>query len=114
MARIIVKQMEKPVICEDGANLLDQLLQGGAFVDNPCSGKGICGKCKVRILSGKTCELSDTEKNLLKDQEVQEGIRLACMTEVYGDVEVELLKKERRHEVLTRGYLPEFEWDSFD
>ena len=113
MARITVKQLNGPVLCEDGANLLDQLLRGGAFVDNPCSGKGICGKCKVRILSGKTCEMSDTEKNLLKEQEIREGIRLACMTEVYGDVEVELLKKERKHEVLTRGYLPEFEKDTF-
>lgn len=114
MVRIIVKQMSRPIACEDGADLLDPLLEGGAYVDNPCSGRGICGKCKVRILSGQTCELSGTERVLLKEQEIREGIRLACMTEVFGDVEVELLKKERRHEVLTRGYLPEFERDSFD
>lgn len=106
--------MNSPIVCQEGANLLDQLLRGGAFVDNPCSGKGICGKCKVRILSGRTCESSDTERALLKDQEIREGIRLACLTEVFGDVEVELLKKERKHQVLTKGYLPEFDRDTFD
>ena len=66
------------------------------------------GSCRERPVKCRT-----QQKNLLKEQEIREGIRLACMTEVYGDVEVELLKKERKHEVLTRGYLPEFEKDTF-
>ena len=33
-------------------NLLEKLRKEGRFVENPCNGKGICGKCKVEILSG--------------------------------------------------------------
>lgn len=36
------------------------------------------------------------------------------MTEVLGDVEVELLKKERKHKVLTKGYVPEFVMDAYE
>lgn len=114
MAEIRIRPGEKNISCQDGANLLEALLEGGAFVDNPCSGKGICGKCKVRILSGETSPMSETEKNLLKQGEINDGIRLSCLTEICGNVEVELLKKERKHQVLTQGYMPEFHRDRKD
>ena len=38
-------------------NLLEKLRKEGRFVENPCNGKGICGKCKVKILSGDAGEV---------------------------------------------------------
>ena len=114
MARIWIRQTGKSISCQEGANLLDALLEGGAFVDNPCSGKGICGKCKVRICQGELPAMSETERALLKPEEIEAGIRLSCMIDVNGTMEVELLKKERKHEVLTKGYIPAFEKDHFD
>ena len=32
--------------------LLSLLRQGGTLLESPCNGKGLCGKCKVRVLSG--------------------------------------------------------------
>ncbi|HBA62372.1 MAG TPA: ferredoxin, partial [Lachnospiraceae bacterium] len=86
----------------------------GIFVENPCNGTGVCGKCKVHILSGECAPMSETEKGLLKDAEIESGIRLSCMTEVTGDIEIELLQKERKHKVLTKGYLPEFTKDAHE
>ena len=94
MARIWIRQTGKSISCQEGANLLDALLEGGAFVDNPCSGKGICGKCKVRICQGELPAMSETEQALLKPEEIEAGIRLSCMIDVNGTMEVELLKKE--------------------
>ena len=54
----------------------------GGFVDNPCNGTGICGKCKVWVLSGKCSPMSETERELLIKEEIKEGIRLSCMTEI--------------------------------
>lgn len=113
MSEIRVRQMGKKIVCETGDNLLKSLLDAGVFVDNPCNGKGICGKCKIRILSGVVSPMSETEAKLLKSEEIQAGIRLSCMVEVQGDVEVETLQKERKHEVLTKGYMPEFKKDEF-
>lgn len=95
-------------------NLLELLLAEGVFVDNPCAGKGLCGKCKVKVMAGQVSELTLTEKELLKPGEVKEGIRLSCLTEVLGDVEIELLQTERNHKVMTKGYMPEFERDKRD
>lgn len=36
----------------EGESLLDILRRWGIFMDAPCGGRGRCGKCRVRILSG--------------------------------------------------------------
>ncbi|MEG0227349.1 MAG: ASKHA domain-containing protein [Lachnospiraceae bacterium] len=97
MATVTIRQTGKQIVCHTGANLLKVLLDGGVFVDNPCNGTGICGKCKVKVLSGG-----------------KPGVCLSCMTEVSGDIEIELLTKERKHKVLTDGYMPEFEKEEFE
>ncbi len=113
MARIILKGIDRTRECEEGANLLTELLLAGAFVDNPCNGIGVCGKCKVKILNGKVSAISETEDRKLQKEEKEQGIRLSCMTRVYGEVEIELLQKERKHKVLTSGYLPQFTRDKY-
>ncbi len=112
MARIRIKG--------EGGDLLDTLLEEGFFVDNPCNGKGICGKCKVKVRGSlkrpggsyqELSEISRTERAHLSEEEIASDIRLACMVQVLGDVEVELLKKEGTHKILDQGYLPEFQQD---
>lgn len=114
MASVTIKESGDKIACKDGDNLLKVLLDSGIFVDNPCNGKGICGKCRIKILRGQVSEAEKTEVSQLSPAEQEAGIRLSCMTEVLGDVEVELLQKERKHKVLTKGYVPSFEMDSFE
>lgn len=97
------------VHCSAGENLLKVLKENNIFIENPCNGKGICGKCKVRILSGRCNKVSQTELQFLREAEIAQGFRLSCLTEVEGDVKIELLEKKRKHHILTSGYLPEFE-----
>lgn len=99
---------------ESGENLLDLLLKERCFVDNPCNGKGICGKCKVRIVAGTLSDMTEAEEAFLKPEEIACGVRLACLTEGYGELEVVLLQKERKAEVLTKGYVPQFEKEYHD
>lgn len=94
---------------EKRTNLLEQLLAQGKFVDNPCNGKGVCGKCKVKILSGDAGKVTETEKRFLSKEELDQGIRLACMVVPEEELEVQTLQEERKAEVLASGYVPEFE-----
>lgn len=97
---------------EAGATLLELLLKEKCFVDNPCNGKGVCGKCRVKIVSGNVKEPTATELKVLSEAELKTGIRLSCLVKPEEDLIVELLQKERKHEVLTSGYVPEFEFDT--
>lgn len=114
MTAVIISQTGQRIPCEEGANALTTLLNAGVFVDNPCNGTGICGKCRIRVLQGDVSPMSATEQNLLKPQEITSGIRLSCMTELYGETEIELLKHERKHSVLTEGYVPDFKKDCYN
>jgi uncharacterized 2Fe-2S/4Fe-4S cluster protein (DUF4445 family) len=57
-------------------------MRGGVELDAPCSGNGLCGKCRLRLISG----VVDVTKNpRLSDEEFEEGWRLACQSSVAGD-----------------------------
>jgi uncharacterized 2Fe-2S/4Fe-4S cluster protein (DUF4445 family) len=60
----------------------------GFSMDAPCGGKGICGKCRVRV-SGGVNPPSENERDLLTPEELADGWRLACMCWVNGEARVE-------------------------
>ena len=111
MPKIKVNGDNKEILYGDGENLLEILLREGFFVDNPCNGKGVCGKCRIKVTEGHIEEPSETEKELLSRRELESGIRLSCLVNPTEDISVELLQKEREHKVLTTGYIPEFEFN---
>ena len=111
MPKITVQPSGKVYEYTAGRNLLEILLEQKIFVDNPCSGKGVCGKCRVKIVNGDAGQPSETEQKLLRAEELEIGVRLSCLLMPQTDIEIELLQKERKHEVLTSGYVPEFTFD---
>ena len=111
MPKIKVNGDNKEILYGDGENLLEILLREGFFVDNPCNGKGVCGKCRIKVTEGHIEEPAETEKELLSRRELESGIRLSCLVNPTEDISVELLQKEREHKVLTAGYIPEFEFN---
>jgi len=52
-----------------------------------CGGVGKCGKCKVKVLS-RTEPPTNVEIELLDEEELKQGIRLACRTRVNQDLEI--------------------------
>ena len=65
-------------------------------------GKGICGKCKVRVLAGRS-DITDLESKFLSQQEKQDGYRLACMTKILGDVEVATMGQLEGAQIVSTG-----------
>lgn len=94
--------------CGVGMNLMTLLVRSGYELNNACGGRGVCGKCKVRIPNTSESALSKTEKMFLTPEEQRQGIRLACMVRVRQDMEVETLSREREYAVLAEGHLPEW------
>ena len=69
--------------------LLEMLNAEGITTYAPCGGKGICGKCKVKV-SGNLSALTDAEKAYLSNKEINRGVRLACKTYVKDEATVDL------------------------
>lgn len=114
MPKLTVMPEGKSYDFSSGSSLMQIILDAGLFLDNACGGKGLCGKCRVKIVDsaeGAIAEAGATEHEILKAEEIEQGIRLACLVFPVGDVSVELLQKEKKHEVLASGYMPEFDFD---
>ena len=47
---------------------------------------GICGTCRVRVLSG---EVDMQHNGGISEEEIEEGYVLSCCTSVVGDVQIE-------------------------
>lgn len=58
-------------------NLLEILRENSVSIPNFCHGNGTCGKCKVRVRKGYL-PVTEADRRKLSDQELQQGIRLAC------------------------------------
>ena len=73
--------------CKSNESLLCALRRAGVCFSAPCSGKGTCGKCKVKL----NCftEPTETEKKLLTEKELSQNIRLACRTYPEDGMEIE-------------------------
>lgn len=55
----------------------------------PCGGKGVCGKCRVRI-AGALSAVTPQEQKLLTPAELSDGWRLGCRVTLLGDADLTL------------------------
>ena len=70
-----------------GEKLLDVARKANVAIDAPCSGNGVCGKCRVRLVSGY---LDAPINRHISQEEYDAGWRLACLAQVSGDAEIEV------------------------
>jgi uncharacterized 2Fe-2S/4Fe-4S cluster protein (DUF4445 family) len=68
-----------------GESLLEIARKTNVAIDAPCSGNGVCGKCKVKLVKG---ELESAKTAHISDEEYAQGWRLSCVSKVVSDVEV--------------------------
>ncbi len=68
-----------------GEKLLDVARKANVAIDAPCSGNGVCGKCRVRLVSGY---LDAPINRHISTEEYNAGWRLACLAQICGDAEI--------------------------
>jgi Na+-transporting NADH:ubiquinone oxidoreductase subunit F len=78
---------ESDIKVQGGSSLLSCLTSNGIKISSSCGGKGSCGYCKVKILSGGG-PLLPTEEIFMSREERQENMRLACQVKVKEDIEI--------------------------
>jgi uncharacterized 2Fe-2S/4Fe-4S cluster protein (DUF4445 family) len=103
---IIFQPMGRRAKLEAGGkrNLLDLARAAGVGIEATCGGKGICGKCKVR-LEGPAPPATARERDVL-GEEVEQGWRFACQCQLDTEVRVWVPEESRPHKqvILTTGH----------
>lgn len=87
VCKININAAEREIEINGGLTLLASLYDNKLFIPSACGGKGTCGFCKVRVLSGGGPVLP-TETPYLTRKEVRSGMRLACQVKVKEDIEI--------------------------
>ncbi|MFC2027155.1 ASKHA domain-containing protein [Chloroflexota bacterium] len=96
-----------------GDTVFEVLQEAGLELDADCGGLGKCGKCKVRVLTSIEPP-SDDEEGFLDQEEIDQGIRLACRTQIHSDMVVHVGETEIGAEyvqILKSGHRPLFQLD---
>lgn len=91
-------------LIEEGVSLLDALERLGVRLETPCGGMGLCGKCLVKA-KGHLSEILSAEIDLIPEDKLRDGYRLACQTYIKGDTDIEIPHQTRiyAHRILTTG-----------
>ena len=100
MPRVAFMPSGKAAMVKEGSTILAAARRAGVEIPASCGSKGICGKCRVRVLEG-TVDASVGHEHALSSAEIQSGWRLACIAKVHGDVIIETTAAPARTAILT-------------
>ena len=85
---VMLSDNKYDIICEENSRLIDILSNNSIHLSAPCGGKCFCGKCKVIVEGDTSCE--DAEKPFLSEDEINSGVRLACVKRITQDTVVKI------------------------
>jgi uncharacterized 2Fe-2S/4Fe-4S cluster protein (DUF4445 family) len=104
MAEHIVRfdSRAEPVTVRAGTLLVEAARRLGIDIQQPCGGQGRCGRCAVRVGSGRVRRRSVLR---LSKADVEAGYALACQTVVEGDVSVVVPPVEQIERRLTTDHV---------
>ena len=93
---VIVKIGQRAIPVARGEVLGEVMARAGADLPSDCGGKGICGKCLVRLWPAQAVSSpGEEERAVLSADQMASGLRLACQATVLGPLEVEPLREEQ-------------------
>jgi uncharacterized 2Fe-2S/4Fe-4S cluster protein (DUF4445 family) len=86
---VIFGEQARQSLVEPGTVLGEAIAEMELPLEQPCAGRGTCGKCKV-LNEGGMLPPDDVEREHLTEGELAVGNRLACRARVAGDARVVL------------------------
>jgi uncharacterized 2Fe-2S/4Fe-4S cluster protein (DUF4445 family) len=88
---ISLQPIGKRISVNQGTPLIDVLHEFG--IEFPCGGKGICGRCKVKLLDGEL-EVNPHQRQKLNKLGLDKAWRLACFCNAASDITIEIYQFE--------------------
>jgi uncharacterized 2Fe-2S/4Fe-4S cluster protein (DUF4445 family) len=87
--RVVFEPSGRTVYVLPGTKILEAAGRAGLIIQSPCGGQGTCGKCRVRVVSGR-CEGAAQAPACVSAELWRDGHRLACQTTVDGAAVIDI------------------------
>lgn len=78
---------QKKIKVVEEKTILELLQENDIYLSAICGGRGVCGKCRIRILTGSLPVTLKDEKNFTRE-ELKKGYRLACSAYPQDNLEI--------------------------
>ncbi len=90
MPNVLFVPLGKSREIKSGATILAAANQCDVPIGQSCSGEGVCGWCKVKIVAGTEhiAPPGDLERRLIEEKAFTDDERAACLAKVKGDITV--------------------------
>ncbi|MDD5115717.1 MAG: 2Fe-2S iron-sulfur cluster-binding protein, partial [Candidatus Omnitrophica bacterium] len=82
----------KSVFVEKDKTVLSAAISAGIYISSACGGDGVCGRCKVILKKG---QVSEQPNGIITEKERKNNIYLACLTNIRGELEIEIPESSR-------------------
>lgn len=91
MPKIKLTKSDRVLHAETGEVLMKALLRHDVPVASSCGGEGVCGKCRLQVLSGEKNLSAPTalERSLQKKYTLDDNERISCQALICADVELD-------------------------
>ena len=86
---ILIKELGIELKPRPDETVGELLIRCGIYIDQPCGGTGLCGKCTV-IIEDVLPVPTSKEKKIFSKEELDSGLRLACQTKAYPGMKVSI------------------------
>lgn len=86
--RVKFEPLNLQIECTHGALLSEVAREARVHLISVCGGKGVCGKCKIKVTTGEVSPLTGAEREHLSKEEIADGSRLACQVRVLDNIAV--------------------------
>ncbi|MFC1865056.1 ASKHA domain-containing protein [Chloroflexota bacterium] len=96
----------KEVEVDEGISLLEAAEKAGVYINSVCGGEGLCGECRLQVVSGNA-QADKHAIGFFSKEELVSGYVLACQTRVEDNLEVLIPAKSRLEmEKIVTGEMP--------
>ena len=101
MIRVVSGKSFKEIEYKEGLSVLEVLRNEDIYVPAYCSGRGVCGKCGIQVISG-SLEVTEDDRKAFDEVQLNKGYRLSCKAYPASDIDIQLLSQsEDDFEVLS-------------
>jgi len=75
---------------DESTSILIAAQEAGIGLAAVCGGIGVCGACRIRLVSGVLSEIGEAEANFFSQEDMVNGWRLACQAFPRSDLKIEV------------------------
>jgi len=97
--KLTIQPDNKSVEVATDTTIQEAVAKAGIALTAACGGQAMCGKCRVIVKEGTLLPPTKTERSVLTEEQLRDGMRLACQAKLIGDTVIEVPATSRTLEV---------------